>query len=121
MLRIYACLLAVVLALISVAALVSVLGGVVGPAASILYLSSAAIVAYVGLFRRDPDIVRIVVGGMGVLLLLTGLFLAIVMSILGFPYKGGGWEVGLGHAALGALTMACAVLLPCADEEPPAS
>jgi hypothetical protein len=121
MLRVYACLLAVVLALIGLAALVSVLGGVVGPAASILYLSSAAIVAYVGLVRRDPDIVRIVVGGMGVLLLLTGLFLAIVMSILGFPYEGGGWEVGLGHAALGALMMACAVLLPCADEEPPAS
>jgi hypothetical protein len=115
MLRIYACLLAVVLALIGVAALVSVLGRVVGPAAGILYLSSAAIVTYVGLFRRDPDIVRIVVGGMGVLFLLSRLFLALTMSVLGFPYEGRGWEVGLGHAALGALTMACAVLLPCAD------
>ena len=46
MLRIYARLLAVVLALIGLAALASILG--VGPGAGILYLSSAAIVAYVG-------------------------------------------------------------------------
>ena len=72
--------------------------------------------------QRDPDIVRIVVGGMGVLFLLSGLFLALMMSVFGFPYEGRGWEVGLGHAALGALTMSCAVLLPCAeDEQPPPS
>ncbi len=93
-----------------------------GPGAGILYLSSAAIVAYVGFSQRDPDIVRIVVGGMGVLFLLSGLFLALMMSVFGFPYEGRGWEVGLGHAALGALTMSCAVLLPCAeDERPPPS
>ena len=120
MLRIYARLLAVVLALIGLAALASILG--VGPGAGILYLSSAAIVAYVSFSQRDPDIVRIVVGGMGVLFLLSGLFLALMMSVFGFPYEGRGWEVGLGHAALGALTMSCAVLLPCAeDEQPPPS
>ena len=112
MLRIYARLLAVVLALIGLAALASILG--VGPGAGILYLSSAAIIAYVSFSQRDPDIVRIVVSGMGVLFLLSGLFLALMMSVFGFPYEGRGWEVGLGHAALGALTMSCAVLLPSA-------
>ena len=121
MLRIYARLLAVVLALIGLAALASILEGG-GPGAGILYLSSAAIIAYVSFSQRDPDIVRIVVSGMGVLFLLSGLFLALMMSVFGFPYEGRGWEVGLGHAALGALTMSCAVLLPCAeDERPPPS
>ena len=115
MLRIYTRLLAVVLALIGLAALASILG--VGPSVGILYLSSAAVVAYVSFSQRDPDIVRIVVGGMGVLFLLSGLSLALIMSVYGFPYEGRGWEVGLGHAALGALTMSCAVLLPCADDE----
>jgi hypothetical protein len=117
MLRIYTRLLAVVLATIGIAVLAGTLG--VGPAGSILYLSSAGIAAYAGFYRRDPEIVRVVVGGMGVLFLLLGLFLAFVMSVLGFPYQGRGWELGLGHAALGALTMACAVLLPCADDERP--
>jgi hypothetical protein len=116
MLRIYARLLAGVLALIGVAALLRILG------VGIFYLSSAAIVAYVSFSQRDTAIVRIVVGGMGVLFLLSGLFLALTMSVLGFPYEGRGWEVGLGHAAFGALTMVCAVLLPCAnDEQPPTS
>jgi hypothetical protein len=115
MLRIYTRLLAVVLALIGLAALASILG--VGPSVGILYLSSAAVVAYVSFSQRDPDIVRIVVGGMGVLFLLSGLSLALIMSVYGFPYEGRGWEVGLGHAALGALMMSCAVLLPCADDE----
>ena len=93
-----------------------------GPGAGILYLSSAAIAAYVSFSQRDPDVVRIVVGGMGVFFLLSGLFLALMMSVFGFPYEGRGWEVGLGHAALGALTMSCAVLLSCdEDEQPPPS
>ena len=117
MLRIYTCLLTVVLALIGIAALAGILG--VGLGAGILYLIAAAPVAYVGFFRRDPDVVRTVVGGMGVLFLLSGLSLAFIMSVFGFPYEGRFWEGGLGHAALGALTMACAVLLPCADDERP--
>jgi hypothetical protein len=54
MLRIYARLLAVVLALIGLAALASILG--VGPGAGILYLSSAAIVAYVSFPRGIPPL-----------------------------------------------------------------
>jgi hypothetical protein len=41
------------------------------------------------------------------------------MGILGFPFEGKGWEVGLAHAGFGGLTMACAVLLPCDDESAP--
>jgi hypothetical protein len=38
------------------------------------------------------------------------------LPIVGFPFEGRGWVVGLAHAALGGLTMACAALLPCDDE-----
>jgi hypothetical protein len=114
MLRIYTRLLAVVLALIGIADLATIIR--VDPGTGIIYLSLAGIVAYVGFFQRESDIVRIVVAGMGGVFLLLGLFLALVMSVLGFPYEGEVWAMGLGHATLGALTMACAVLLPCADE-----
>jgi hypothetical protein len=114
MLRIYTRVLAVVLALIGVAALAGVFG--VGPGAGVLYLISAGIVAYAGSSEREPDIVRTVVGGMGLLFWISGLFLAVIMGALGFPYEGRFWEVGLWHAALGALSLSCAVLLPCADE-----
>jgi hypothetical protein len=53
---------------------------------------------------------------MGTLLLLLGLLVALAMGIVGFPFEGRGWVVGLAHAALGGLTMACAALLPCEDE-----
>ena len=114
MLRIYTRVLAVVLALIGVAALAGVFG--VGPGAGVLYLISAGIVAYAGSSEREPDIVRTVVGGMGLLFWISGLFLAVIMGALGFPYEGRFWEVGLWHAALGALSVTCAMLLPCADE-----
>jgi hypothetical protein len=48
----------------------------------------------------------------------TGLLVALTMSVLGFPYEGKGWEAGVVHATVGALTMACAVSLPCEDERP---
>jgi hypothetical protein len=114
MLRIYTRVLAVVLALIGVAALAGIWG--VGPGASVFYLISAGIVAYAGSSEREPDIVRTVVGGMGLLFWISGLLLAVIMGALGFPYEGRFWEVGLWHAALGALSVSCAVLLPCADE-----
>jgi hypothetical protein len=115
MLRFYARLLAVVLALSGVAALVVLIRGV-GLGVGIFYLSSAAIFAWVGFWRRDCAILRGVVGGMGVLFLLLGLLVALTMSILGFPFEGRGWEAGLMQAALGGLTMVCAVVLPCDDE-----
>ena len=114
MLRIYACVLAVVLALIGITVLVRIPG--VGLGVGIFHLSSAATSAYVGFARRDSAIIRGVVGGIGMLLLLSGLLVALTMSLLGFPFEGRGWEAGLAQAALGGLTMACAVLMPCDDE-----
>jgi hypothetical protein len=114
MLRIYSRLLAVVLAMSGIAALVLIRS--VGLGVGIFHLSSAAIFAYGGFSRRDSAIIRGVVGTMGVLLLLSGLLVALTMSFLGFPFEGRGWEAGLVQAALGGLTMACAVLLPCDDE-----
>jgi hypothetical protein len=114
MLRIYARLLAIVLVLSGMAALALIQG--VGLGVGIFHLSSEAIFASVGFSRRDSAIVRGVVAGMGVLFLLLGLLLALTMSVLGFPFEGRYWEAGLVQAALGGLTMACAVLLPCDDE-----
>ena len=114
MLRTYARLLAIVLVLSGTAALALIRG--VGLGVGIFYLCSAAIFAWVGFPRRDSAIVRGVVAGMGVLFLLLGLLLALTMSVLGFPFEGRYWEAGLVQAALGGLTMACAVLLPCDDE-----
>jgi hypothetical protein len=116
MLRIYARILAVVLALAGIAALESLL--IVGRGVRILYLSLAALLACVAFPQRDSAILRSVVGGIGFLFFSTGLLVALTMSVLGFPYEGEGWEAGLGHAAVGALTMACAGSLPCEDERP---
>src|SRR4028119_398324 len=99
MLRIYTRVLAVVLALIGVAALAGVFG--VGPGAGVLYLISAGIVAYAGSSEREPDVVRTVVGGMGLLFWISGLLLAGIMGALGFPYEGRFWEVGRWPAAPG--------------------
>jgi hypothetical protein len=114
MLRIYARLLAIVLLLSATAALALIRG--VGLGVGIFHLSSAAIFAWVGFSRRDSAIVRGVVAGMGMFFLLLGLLVALIMSVLGFPFEGRYWEAGLVQAALGGLTMACAVLLPCDDE-----
>jgi len=114
MLRIYARVLAAVLVLIAVAVALRIPSA--GRDVSVLYVGSAAIFAYAGLSRRNSGIIRSVVAAMGVFFLLSGVLVALLMSILGFPFEGRGWEVGLVHAAFGGLTMACAVLLPCDDE-----
>ena len=86
MLRIYTRVLAVVLALIGVAALAGAFG--VGPGAAVLYLISAGTVAYAGSSEREPDVVRTVVGGVGLLFWISGLLLGGIMGALGFPYEG---------------------------------
>jgi hypothetical protein len=114
MLRIYARILAAVLGVIAIAAARRMTGAGLG--AGVLYLCSAAVFAYAGFSLRNAATIRIVVAVMGSLFLLLGLLVALAMGILGFPFEGRGWEAGLAHAALGGLTMACAVLLPCDDE-----
>ena len=115
MLRIYARLLAAVLVTIAVAAALRMPSEGLG--VSMLYVGSAAVFAYAGFSRMGTAIVRAVVAVMGSAFLVSGLLLALAMGVLGFPFGGKGWEVGLAHAALGGLTMACAVLLPCDDDE----
>jgi uncharacterized membrane protein len=119
MLRIYARILAAVLGVIAIAAARRMTGaGLLGAGlgTGVLYLGSAAIFAYAGFSLRNAATIRIVVAAMGCLFLLLGLLVAVAMSILGFPFEGRGWVVGLAHAAFGGLTMACAALLPCDDE-----
>jgi hypothetical protein len=119
MLRIYARILAAALVVIAAAAAVGI--SKEGLGVSVLYVGSAAVFAYAGFRRGEAAFVRSVVAVMGSVLLVLGLLLALAMGILGFPFEGKGWEVGLAHAALGGLTMACAVLLPCDDDEGSAS
>ena len=114
MLRIYARLLAA--ALVAMAGVATVLIPEKGLGVSVLYLGSAAVFAYAGFSRTVPtNVVRTLVAAMGSFFLVSGLLVALAMGVLGFPFGGRGWEVGLAHAALGGLTMACAVLLPCDD------
>ena len=87
-----------------------------GLGVSVLYVGLAAVFAYAGFRRGEAAIVRSVVAAMGSLLLVTGVLLALAMGVVGFPFEGRYWLVGLAHAALGGVTMACAVLLPCDDE-----
>jgi hypothetical protein len=114
MLRIYVRVVATALGVIAIAAALRISRAGLG--VSVLYLISAAIFAYAGFSGRTSTIIRSVVAAMGVFFLLSGLLVALTMSVLGFPFEGRGWEWGLVHAALGGLTMACAVLLPCSDE-----
>ena len=115
MLRIYVGVVATVLGVIAIAAAVRISRAGLG--VSVLYLISAAIFAYAGFLRRTSTIIRSVVAAMGLFFLLSGLLVAFTMSVLWFPFEGRGWELGLVHAAFGGLTMACAVLLPCSDED----
>jgi hypothetical protein len=119
MLRIYARVSAAVLAVIALAAAVRIPSAGLGASVllGVLYLGSSAVFAYAGFTRRDSTIVRSVVAAMGSFFLVTGLVVALAMGVLGFPFGGRGWEVGLVHAAIGGLTMACATLLPCDDDE----
>jgi len=114
MLRMYARILVAVLGVIAIAVARHKTGAGLG--AGVLYLCSAAVFAYSGFALRNAATIRIVMAVMGSLFLLSGLLVAVAMSILGFPFEGRGWVVGLAHAALGGLTMACAALLPCKDE-----
>jgi hypothetical protein len=118
MLRTYARVVAVALIVIAVAAALRLPNeglGVIG--VSVLYVGSATVFAYAGLSRALPtSVVRTLVAAMGSLFLVSGLSVALAMGVLGFPFGGRGWEVGLAHAALGGLTMACAVLLPYEDD-----
>src|SRR5215203_1480640 len=114
MLRIYARVSTAVLCVIAIAAALPISSAGLG--VSLLYVGSAAIFAYAGFSRRNSEIIRSVLAAMGLFLLLAGVLVALSMGILGFPFEGRGWEVGLVHAAFGGLTMACAVLLPCSDE-----
>ena len=121
MLRIYARLLAA--ALVATAAAIAVLrlpaeGLGVGV---LFYVGSAAVFAYAGFRRGEAALVRSVVAIMGVVFLVSGLAVALTMGIVGFPFGGKGWVFGLANAALGGLTMACAGLLPCDDDEGSAS
>jgi hypothetical protein len=114
MLRIYARILAAVLGVVAIVAARRMTGASLGTGA--LYLGSAAVFAYAGFWLRNAATVRIVVAVMGSLFLLLGVLMALAMSLMGLPFEGRGWAVGLANAALGGLTMACAGLLPCEDE-----
>jgi hypothetical protein len=87
MLRNYARLSAAVLTVIAIVVAIRI--SRVGLGASVLYLGSAAIFAYAGYSRRNTTIIRSVVATIGVFFLLSGLLVALTMSVLRFPFEGG--------------------------------
>jgi len=115
----YARVLAAMLVVIAAAAAVSIPKDIPNEAlgASVLYAGLAAGFAYAGFRRGGAEVVRIVLAAMGSLLLVSGLLLGLAMGVLGFPFEGRYWLVGLTHAALGGLTMVLAVLLPCEEDD----
>ena len=107
---------AVALVLAAVAGLfgVPVLAGG-GP---LLYLGTAAIFAYVGFWKRDAALTRAVVGGLGILYLLSGAILAVSFVALEFPFDGRGFVETLGLVFFGSISTWCSRVLPCEDDPP---
>jgi hypothetical protein len=82
----------------------------------LLYLVTAAIFFYVSFARSRAKEIRYVVGGIGLLYLLSGVF--VVAGLLLFVLSFEAYELGynLMRAAFGALSIFAASFLSCADD-----
>ena len=81
----------------------------------LLFLGTAAIFAYVGFWNRDDAVIRAVIGGLGVLYLISGVLLAISLVALELPFESRGYVETIGLAAFGGISVVCARALPCED------
>lgn len=114
--RTYARLVAVVLILASAAGLFEWLA--LGQGSVILYLFTAGVFAYAGGRWCDAGFTRAVVGSFGKFYLASGLVVAVLFVVLGFPFKGGGYAEALGLAIVGGASIVCSRVLPCEDDPP---
>ncbi len=84
----------------------------------LLYLGTAAIFAYVGFWKRDATLTSAVVGGLGMLYLVSGAILAVSFVALEFPFEGRGFVETLGPVFFGGISTWCSRVLPCEDDPP---
>ena len=115
-LRTYACIMAVVLVVASLAGALGWLA--LGKGAPLLYLFTAIVFAYAGGRRTDAGFTRAVVGSFGAFYLASGLILAVVFFGLEFPLGDGAYALAFGLASVGGVSTVCARVLTCEDDPP---
>ena len=90
------------------------------PLEDVLYLTTGSIFVYAGFGLRNSRDTRYIVGGMGVLYLLAGVFVLALVFLFDLPLGGEDNYLvdDLLHTVFGAISLLVAALLPCADEPP---
>ena len=90
------------------------------PLEDVLYLTTGSIFVYAGFGLRNSRDTRYIVGGMGVLYLLAGVFVLALVFLFDLPLGGEDYYLvdDLLHAVFGAVSLLVASLLACADEPP---
>ena len=119
MVRAYAKVAGIALILIAATNLLFGIGGF-SLVEDILYLTTGSIFVYASFGLRNSKDTRYMVGGMGALYLLAGVFVLALVFLFDLPLGGEDNYLvdDLLHAMFGAISLLVAALLPCADEPP---
>lgn len=122
MLRTYAWVAGMTLIILGVASIPGVVGDTGGPVKAVFYLGSGGIFFYTGFSRMEVRDIRGIVGGMGVLYLVTGVFVVSLSIAYELPPLSDYdfWD-DYGRVALGSLSIFVARFLPCRDDPPAVS
>ncbi len=81
-----------------------------------LYLVTAAIFFYVSFARSRAEEIRFVIGGVGLLYLLSGVFVVAALLLFDLSFEAYELVYNLIRAAFGALSIFAARFLNCADD-----
>lgn len=122
LLRTYARVAGVVLVLLGVAGLSGILGEEqVGD--NLLFLLTGLIFLYAGFTekRNSSEEVRVMVGGMSILYILSSVVLPLALFVVGLPLDTPELADIAKRAAIGGLSLLCTFLLPCEDDPPSGS
>ena len=119
MVRAYTKVAGIVLILIAATNLLFGIGGF-SLVEDILYLTTGSIFVYASFRLRNSKDTRYIVGGMGALYLLAGVFVLALVFLFDFPLGGEDSYLvdDLLHAMFGAISLLVGTVLPCADEPP---
>ena len=122
LLRTYARVTGMVLVLLGVAGLLGILGEEqVGD--NLLFLLTGLIFLYAGSTkkRNSSEEVRVMVGGMSILYLLSSVVLPLGLFVVGLPLDTPELADTVKRAAVGGLSLLCTFFLPCEDDPPAGS
>src|ERR687885_394248 len=116
MVRAYAKVAGIALILIAATNLLSGIGGF-SLVEDVLYLATGSIFVYASFRLRNSKDTRYMVGGMGALYLLAGVFVLALVFLFDLPLGGEDYYLvdDLLHTVFGAISLLVAALLPCAD------